>query len=236
MEPELSSGCLRTNIKLVFFCITNPLKFTLVIRVAIIEDNASYMKAMQVLLGSCPNLLIVYTAESLKDITTLIHSGPDIAILDIDLPGKNGIEGARIIKDSLPETGIFMLTVFEDEDKIFNSIKSGADGYLLKKDSPEKIIDAIEAVYRGESVISGIVARKMLDYFNGKEAARQKELSSYNLTKREKEILQMLIGGKSYKQIADECSISIQTLFSHTKNIYNKLNIHSRAEIAAKFK
>lgn len=206
------------------------------IRVAIIEDNLSYMKAMQVLLGSRPNLLIVYTAESLEDISTLIHSGPDIAILDIDLPGKNGIEGARIIKDSLPETGIFMLTVFEDEDKIFNSIKSGADGYLLKKDSPEKIIDAIEAVYRGESVISGIVARKMLDYFNGKETAKQKELSSYNLTKREKEILQMLIAGKSYKQIADECSISIQTLFSHTKNIYNKLNIHSRAEIAAKFK
>lgn len=206
------------------------------IRVALIEDNLSYLKAMQALIGSRSDLLLVYTGEDLKNIDMLCQSTPDVIILDIDLPGINGIEGVRILREKKIDAGIFMLTVFEDDDKIFNAIKAGADGYLLKKDNPEKIIEAIETVYRGESIINGKVARKMLDYFTGREASKQKELEQYNLTKREKEILQMLIAGKSYKVIADECNISLQTLFSHTKNIYNKLNIHSRAEIAAKFR
>ena len=206
------------------------------IRVALIEDNLSFLKAMQALIGSRPDLLLGYTAENLLDIPAMLNAKPDVVILDIDLPGINGIEGVRIIKEKLPDTSVFMLTVFEDEDKIFNSIKAGADGYLLKKDSPEKIIEAIYAVYNGESIINGTIARKMLDYFNNKENGHRKDLDQYKLTKREMEILQMLIGGKSYKQIADECNISVQTLFSHTKNIYNKLNIHSRAEIAARFR
>lgn len=206
------------------------------IRVALIEDNLSYLKAMQALIGSRPDLLLGYTAENLLDIPALLNAKPDVVILDIDLPGISGIEGATIIKEKLPNTSVFMLTVFEDEDKIFNSIKAGADGYLLKKDSPEKIIEAIYAVYNGESIINGTIARKMLDYFNKKENGHSKDLEQYKLTKREMEILQLLIAGKSYKQIADVCNISVQTLFSHTKNIYNKLNIHSRAEIAARFR
>ncbi len=206
------------------------------IRVALIEDNLSYLKAMQALIGSRPDLLLGYTSENLLDIPALLNAKPDVVILDIDLPGINGIAGVSIIKEKLPTASIFMLTVFEDEDKIFNSIKAGADGYLLKKDSPEKIIEAIYAVYNGESIINGTIARKMLDYFNRKENGHSKDLEQYKLTKRETEILHLLISGKSYKQIADECNISVQTLFSHTKNIYNKLNIHSRAEIAARFR
>ncbi|MBS1921155.1 MAG: response regulator transcription factor [Bacteroidetes bacterium] len=205
------------------------------IRVALIEDNLSYLKAMQALIGSKTDLLLVYTAENLKNIDQLCQASPDVIILDIDLPGINGIEGVRFLRDNKITAGIFMLTVFEDDEKIFSAIKAGADGYLLKKDPPDKIIEAIEAVYRGESIINGRVARKMLDYFAGKGTTNQKELEQYNLTKREKEILQLLIAGKPYKLIAEECNISMQTLFSHTKNIYNKLNIHSRAEIAARF-
>lgn len=210
--------------------------FTKMIRVAIVEDNLSYMKAMQALVSSRPDLLLVFTGENLLNIETLCNAAPDVIILDIDLPGINGIEGISLIKTKRPDTGIFMLTVFEDDDKIFNAIKAGADGYLLKKDPPGKIIEAIESVYKGESIINGRIARKMLDYFAGQETKRQKELEQFNLTKREKEILQMLIAGKSYKAIAEECNITIHTLFSHTKNIYNKLNIHSRAEIAARFR
>lgn len=210
--------------------------FTKMIRVAIVEDNPSYLKAMQALISSKPELLLVYTGENLTAIETLCNAGPDVIILDIDLPGINGIEGISLIKAKRQETGIFMLTVFEDDDKIFHAIKAGADGYLLKKDPPEKIIEAIESIYRGESIINGRIARKMLDYFAGQETKKQKELEQYKLTKREKEVLQMLINGKSYKLIANECGISMQTLFSHTRNIYNKLNIHSRAEIAAKFR
>ncbi len=205
------------------------------IRVALIEDNLSYLKAMQALVGTRPDMLLVYTSDSLLELNALIRAAPDVVMLDIDLPGINGIEGVKMIKEKLPQTGVFMLTVFEDEDKIFNSIKAGADGYLLKKDAPEKISEAITAVYNGESIMNGKIARKMLDYFNRSEKRRHKELEQYHLTRRETEILHHLIAGKSYKQIADECGISIQTLFTHTKNIYNKLNIHSRAEIAAKF-
>jgi len=205
------------------------------IRVGLVEDNLSYLKAMQALINSQPELLLVDTRENLLDINALCNTLPDVVILDIDLPGLSGIEGVKMIKGKMPETGVFMLTVFEDDDKIFNSIKAGADGYMLKKDSPEKIVEAIKAINRGESIMNGKVARKMLDFFSRKENERHRELEQYNLTKREKEILEFLIRGKSYKQIADTCSISIQTLITHTKNIYNKLNIHSRAEIAAKF-
>ena len=205
------------------------------IRVGIVEDNVSYLKALQALIGSQPNLLLVYTGENLWDINALVNALPDVVILDIDLPGMSGISGVVQLKEKLPGTGVFMLTVFEDEEKIFNSIKAGADGYLLKKDTPEKIIEAVNAIYRGESIINGKIAKKMLEYFGDREKTRQRMLDDYNLTKREKEILQMLIDGKSYKMIADGCGITMHTLFSHTKNIYNKFNIHSRAEIAAKF-
>lgn len=205
------------------------------IRVALVEDNISYLKAMQALIGSQQDMLLVYTAENLQELKALYHSEPEIIIMDIDLPDRSGIEGVRLIKEELPSAGIFMLTVFEDEEKIFNSIKAGAQGYLLKKDPPEKIIEAIKAIYNGESMMNGRIARKLLDYFNRKENDRIKQFEEYNLTRREKEILQLLIDGKSYKYIADSCSISMHTLFSHTRNVYNKLNIHSRAEIAAKF-
>ncbi|MEO7307629.1 MAG: response regulator transcription factor, partial [Ferruginibacter sp.] len=119
------------------------------IRVAIVEDNVSYLKAMQVLISSQPDLLLVYTAENLSSLVSLYSSEPDVIILDIDLPIRNGIEGVKLIKEELPQAGVFMLTVFEDEDKIFNSIKAGALGYLLKKDPPEKIIEAIHAINNG---------------------------------------------------------------------------------------
>jgi DNA-binding NarL/FixJ family response regulator len=205
------------------------------IRVGIIEDNISYMKAIQVLIASQQDLLLVYTSDNLMDADALYHASPDVVIMDIDLPSRSGIEGVKMLKENLPTAAVFMLTVFEDEDKIFDSVKAGALGYLLKKDSPEKIIEAIHAVHNGESIINGKIARKMLEYFSNKDKTREEMLEEYNLTRREKEILQLLIDGKSYKIIADTYSISMHTLFTHTRNIYNKLNIHSRAEIAAKF-
>lgn len=205
------------------------------IRVGIIEDNISYMKAMQVLIASQQDILLVYTSDNLMDADALYHANPDVVIMDIDLPSRSGIEGVKMLKENLPTASVFMLTVFEDDDKIFDSVKAGALGYLLKKDSPEKIIEAIHAVNEGESIMNGKIARKMLEYFFNKDRSREQMLEEYNLTRREKEILQLLIDGKSYKMIADTCTISMHTLFTHTRNIYNKLNIHSRAEIAAKF-
>lgn len=205
------------------------------IKVAIIEDNLSFMKAMQVLISNQSDMLLVYTSDSLTDADALYHSYPDVVIMDIDLPYKSGIEGVRMIKEKLPSAAVFMLTVFEDDEKIFDSVKAGALGYLLKKDPPEKIIEAVHVVYNQESIMNGKIARKMLDFFSQKEKSRSQRLEEFDLTKREKEILLLLIDGKSYKIIADTCNISMHTLFTHTRNIYNKLNIHSRAEIAARF-
>ena len=127
-----------------------------------------------------------------------------------------------------------MLTVFEDEEKIFGAIKAGANGYMLKKDSPHKIIESVHAVYMGESAMNGLIASKVLEYFY-KQQKKKELLKQNNLSVREKEILQLLVKGLSYKEIAATCFISVQTLNSHIKNIYQKLNVHSRSELAAKY-
>ena len=205
------------------------------IRVAIVEDNITYLKAIQLLICEQPDMTLVYSAEDLFDLTALYNTHPDVVILDIDLPMRSGIEGARLIKEKIPLAGVFMLTVFEDEDKIFNSIKAGANGYLLKKDPPDKILDAIKAISKGESMMNGKIARKILDYFNRKEIDQTQVLKEYLLSKREREILNFLIEGKTLSLIADICNISPYTLSTHNRNIYRKLNIHSRAELTAMF-
>jgi DNA-binding NarL/FixJ family response regulator len=186
-------------------------------------------------IGREADIEIVYVKDSLEEIAELIKLAPDVIIMDIDLPKTSGIEGVQIIKQAIPDANIFMLTVFEDEEKIFQSIKAGALGYLLKKDSPDKIIDAIRSIYKGESVMNGQIARKILDYFS-KPANKKADIGDYNLTKREKEILLLLIDGLSYKEIAARCFITMDTLFSHIRKIYTKLNVHSRSEIAARFR
>jgi DNA-binding NarL/FixJ family response regulator len=155
--------------------------------------------------------------------------------MDIDLGSESGIEGVEKIGTTFPKAGIFMLTVFEDEEKIFQSIKAGALGYLLKKDSPDKIVQAIRNIYKGESVMNGQVARKLLNYFS-KQKEPKTGFEAYHLTKREHEILLLLMDGLSYKEIAAKCFISIDTLNSHIRKVYTKLNVHSRSEIAAKFR
>jgi len=128
-----------------------------------------------------------------------------------------------------------MLTVFEDEEKIFNAIKAGANGYMLKKDSPQKIIESIQTVNKGESAMNSLIASKVLEYFYASQKKTANSLDKTNLTQREKEVLQLLVKGFSYKQIAASCFITVQTLNSHIKSIYQKLNVHSRAELSALF-
>jgi DNA-binding NarL/FixJ family response regulator len=210
--------------------------FVKMIRVAIADDNASYRKALELLISKTQDFEIVYadsSGEGLVKICSVLD--PEVVIMDIEMPGMNGIQAVKAIKEQCPATQIFMLTVFEDDENIFNSIKAGAIGYLLKKDPPELIIDAIRKVHNGESIINGKIARKMLDYF-AKNEARRNSIHEYNLTRREKEILQLLMGGLSYKEIASQCIISMDTMFSHIRKIYSKLNVHSRSEIAARFR
>ena len=206
------------------------------IRVAIIEDNEAYRKSLEALISKTNDLEIVYTAHNCKAIAeTIAIILPDVLIMDIEMPGVSGIEGVKLIKQHSPDTNIFMLTVFEDEANIFESIKAGAIGYLLKKDPPENILNAIRQVHRGESIMNGKIARKVLQFFNTKEVVRP-SLEEYKLTRREKEILELLMNGLSYKEIASQCTITMDTMFSHIRKIYTKLNVHSRSEIAARFR
>lgn len=205
------------------------------IQTAIIEDDPRYRNLLLSILDSSDRITAVFSTDNCMNIISEIKKNkPEVIIMDINLPGKSGIEGVQEVKRIFPEIKVMMLTVFEDEEKIFAAIKAGADGYLLKKDSPQKVIDSIIDVHEGKSSMNGIIARKVLEFFQKKPAV--KKADEYSLTKREHEILELLISGLSYKEIADQCFISVQTLNSHIKNIYSKLGVHSRAEASAKFR
>jgi DNA-binding NarL/FixJ family response regulator len=205
------------------------------INVAIIEDNPQYRTTLSIILQLDEGIRLIHKLENCENVVPLFEmQTPDVVVMDIDMPGKSGIEGVWEIKRRFPGIKVMMLTVFEDEEKIFGAIKAGANGYLLKKDPPQKILEAIAAVQRGESAMNGMIAAKVLDYFQQRQK-KSEELQQSNLTEREKEILQLLIKGNSYKEIAGLIFISVETLNSHIKNIYRKLNVHSRGELSAKF-
>jgi DNA-binding NarL/FixJ family response regulator len=205
------------------------------IRVSVYEDDPRYRELLRTILSSSEKVTPVHLTDNCQQVIGDIRKHqPDVIIMDINLPGKSGIEGVEESKRAYPNVKVIMLTVFEDEDKIFAAIKAGADGYLLKKDSPQKVLDSIQDVFDGKSSMNGIIARKVLEYFHKKPTVKNPD--EYSLTKREHEILELLMDGLTYKDIADKCSISVQTLNSHIKNIYHKLGVHSRAEASAKFR
>ena len=205
------------------------------INVAIIEDNAQYRTTISIILQLNENLKLIHKLEGATEIIPLFQlDKPDVVLMDIDLPVKNGIQATWELKKIWPEMKVLMLTVFEDDDKIFGAIKAGANGYLLKKDTPQRILDSIEAVFVGEAAMNGMIASKMLEYFQ-KQQHTTENIDEAELTTREKEIMQSLVRGSSYKEIARNAFISVETINSHIKNIYRKLNVHSRSELTAKY-
>ena len=164
-------------------------------------------------------------SEILKDI-------PDVVLVDINLPKMNGIECVRKLKSLAPDMLILMLTAYEDSDKIFKSLVAGASGYLLKRTPQNEIIQAIADVHRGSSPMTGHIARKVVQYFHQRGAA---ENEIEKLSNREREVLDRLAEGVPYKEIADNLSLSIDTIRMHIKGIYSKLHVHSRGEAVAKY-
>lgn len=202
------------------------------IRTAIVEDQSRYRDLLRMILAGSDKIALVFEREHARHIVAdVAKEEPDVLIMDIDLPGKSGIEAVSELKAVFPEIKILMLTVFEDDEKIFGAIKAGANGYLLKKDSPQKILDAIQELYEGKASMNGLIAKKVMEYFQQKPLGNA---DAYNLTRREQQILELLMEGLSYKEIAAACFISPETMNSHIKNIYQKLNVHSRAQIAAR--
>jgi DNA-binding NarL/FixJ family response regulator len=204
------------------------------INVAIYEDDRRYWEALKTLLNIPGETEVVHLADNcLNCVTDLKNNRSDVVIMDINLPKKTGIQAVFEIKKLWPELKIVMFTIYEDDENVFNAIKAGALGYILKYEAA-KISQAVKEVYEGKAFINGYIAGKILSYFSTHQTERI--TNQDNLTTRENEILKLLNSGLSYKEIADQCSISPQTLNSHIKNIYHKLNVHSRSEIAARFR
>jgi DNA-binding NarL/FixJ family response regulator len=157
---------------------------------------------------------------------------PDVVLMDINLPKMNGIECVRQLKAMMPSAQILMLTVYEDSDKIFNSLLAGASGYLLKRTPQADILEAIADVHRGNSPMTGHIARKVVQYFNQRGSA---DSEMEKLSNREREVLEHLSRGGSYKEIASILAVSIDTVRAHIKGIYGKLHVHSRGEAVARF-
>jgi DNA-binding NarL/FixJ family response regulator len=202
------------------------------IKVGIIEDNTPLRKSLESLFNHAADMACVVSLNNLLHvITELDKYKPDIILLDIGLPNISGIEGVQIIKTHFPEILIMMFTVFEDDDKIFDAIRFGASGYLLKKTPPEEIIEAVRELHNGGAPMTASIARKVIRSFHVQQTSNIEE---YKLTSREKEILHSLVEGLSYKKIADTYMLSISTIRTHICNIYNKLHVNSKAAAVAK--
>jgi DNA-binding NarL/FixJ family response regulator len=203
------------------------------IRVSIIEDDAWIRENLANRIAQTEGFICTGAYRTAEEaIEKLPALAPDVILMDINLPKMNGIECVRQLKTLIPAAQILMLTVYEDSDKIFNSLLAGASGYLLKRTPQTEILDAIADVHRGNSPMTGHIARKVVQYFNqrGGGVSEVEKLSA-----REREVLDHLSRGISYKEIAAVLSVSIDTIRVHIKGIYGKLHVHSRGEAVAKY-
>jgi DNA-binding NarL/FixJ family response regulator len=203
------------------------------ITVSIVEDDQRVRESLDVLINGADNVRCVSTYATGESATDDIpRKKPDVVLMDINLPGMTGIECVRKLKAHLPKLQILMLTMYEDDEKVFQSLVAGASGYLVKRTSPAELLKAIEEVHSGSSPMSGKIARTVVQYFQSLQG--EKPQQEY-LSKREQEILNLLAQGYRYKEIADALSIGYETVRSHLKNIYDKLHVHSRTEAVVKY-
>ncbi len=197
----------------------------------IFEDNTRLRQSLEILLNDETNFHVAASYPDCDKADKEVEKyHADLVIMDIDMPGIGGVEGVRRIKNSKPEVKVVMHTMFDDDNRIFDSICAGADGYLLKNTSPLQLVTALQDVMHGGAPMSPFVAQKVFQHF------RQTKIDSeqFNLTAREKEILELLVKGNSYKMIADKSEVTIDTVKKHLQNIYHKLHVNCGTEAVVK--
>jgi DNA-binding NarL/FixJ family response regulator len=204
------------------------------IRVGIYEDNTELNDALALLVANTAGLLLAGTYTDCLNVTQdTFRDRPDVVLMDINLPLRDGIQAVQALHRDYPEVDVLMLTIYDDDDRVFRALCAGAKGYLLKHIEPEQIVTAIRDVYDGGAPMSPSIARRVLQSFVGKSVAAE-ELSS--LTSRENQILHYLAQGMSNKLVANELTISVETVRTHIKRIYEKLQVHSVTEAIAKYR
>ncbi|MBK9732796.1 MAG: response regulator transcription factor [Chitinophagaceae bacterium] len=202
------------------------------IKVVIFEDNMLLRESLFQLINGTSGFTCAGAFPNCNDIIYNIRkSEPNVVLMDIQMPGKNGIEGVKIIKENFSAIKVIMHTVVEDEEKVFASICNGASGYLLKNTTPIRMLESIKEVYEAGAPMTPSIAQKVLEKFR-KQSPAINEFE--NLSTREKEILECLVVGMSYKMIAANCKISIDTVRHHIRNIYEKLHVNSKSEAVSK--
>ena len=217
------------------------------ITVCFVEDDRNTRRVLAELLSREPALRVIgHYANGEEALRGIMDLKPDVALVDINLPGMSGIECVARLKAEMPALQVIMLTTYEESERIFDSLRAGASGYLLKKRLPQEIVPAVEQVYGGGAPMSAEVARKVIDHFRvpaqspapaatvSKEKASVEPVDSV-LTDREREVLALLASGALYKQIADRLGISLNTVGTHVKKIYEKLHVQSRTEATLKY-
>jgi DNA-binding NarL/FixJ family response regulator len=204
------------------------------IRVAIVEDRADVRFGLASLVGGAPGYACIGAYESAeRAMDALRTSTADVLLMDIELPGMSGIDAAREVKKRWPSIQVMMLTVYEDDDRIFRSLQAGATGYVLKKTPPAELVRLIALLHEGGSPMSSAIARRVVETFHGH--AEPASGSDDALTSRENEILALLAQGHRYREIAEQLAISLDTVRTHIRHIYEKLQVRSRTEATVKY-
>ena len=204
------------------------------IKVSIVDDDDGIRSGLATLIRRAPALkLLGEYADAETAVKEIPGKVPDVVLMDINLPGMNGVECVRQLKAALTKLQILMLTVYEDSDSLFNSFKAGASGYLLKRTASSRLLEAIHEVNMGGSPMTPQLARRVVQFFNVPDKAADSPIS--RLTPGEREFLDQLANGYAYKEIADRMKISIDTVRSYVRTVYEKLHVHSRTEAVVKY-
>ena len=202
------------------------------IKVAIVEDRREIREGLAMLISGTEGYRCTGSFRSMEDALVRIGSDlPDVVLCDIGLPGMSGIEGMRILKERYPNLLLLMLTVYDDDERIFDALCAGACGYLLKKTPPARLLESLKEVATGGSPMSPEVARRVIALFRD---IRPPERADYELTPHETRLLKLLVEGHNYKTAASELNVSVNTVSFHMRHIYEKLQVHSKSEAVAK--
>jgi len=202
------------------------------IKVAIIEDEREIRECLALLLNGTDGYLCTGSYRSMEDaLENIARQVPDVVLSDIGLPGMNGIDGVRLLKQRHPDLLVLMLTVYDDDERIFDAMCAGACGYLLKKTPPARLLDSLKEVVAGGAPMSPEVARRVIALFR---EIRPPERAEYHLTPHETRLLKLFVEGHNYKTAAAELRVSVNTVNFHVRSIYDKLQVHSRSEAVVK--